>query len=370
MSDMKNMQKRPAFHGSDIEQIEHYYKIPKEQIVKFGANVNPLGLSEKVRESLAENLDVITRYPDRDYKSLRKVIAGYCQVDMEYVVTGNGSTELISLLISQKKARHALVIGPTYSEYERELSLTGGRISHYYLQEPADFKLDLADLEKALNRDVDFLIFCNPNNPTSSALKHIELKDILDSCKRRGIFVMIDETYVEFAPSIDEITAVPFVAAYDNLMVIRGVSKFFASPGLRLGYGITSNQEFLSTLKKHQNPWSLNSIGAFAGELMLTDTAYIQKTRQLILFERDRCLHTLENFRYAKTYPSFGNFILVKILKDGLDSFTVFEYAIRRGLMIRDCSSFEGLPGEYVRFCIMNPDENSRLLACLEELLA
>ncbi len=370
MSNSKNLQERPAFHGSDIEEIERYYRIPKEQIVKFGANVNPLGLSETVKKSLAENLDVITRYPDRDYKSLRKVIAKYCQVDMEYVVTGNGSTELISLLISQKNARHALVIGPTYSEYERELSLTGGRISNYYLQESVDFKLNLEDLEQSLEQDVDFLIFCNPNNPTSSALKHNELKNILEACRKRGIFVMIDETYVEFAPSIGEITAMPFIAAYDNLMVIRGVSKFFAAPGLRLGYGVTSNQEFLTALKKHQNPWSLNSLGAFAGELMLKDAAYIQETRRLILSERNRCLRILETFRYAKVYPALGNFILVKIQKDSLDSFTVFEHAVRKGLMIRDCSSFEGLPGEYVRFCIMKPEDNTRLLACLKELLA
>lgn len=370
MIDKKNLPKRPEFHGSDIEQIEQYYHIPKERIIQFGANVNPLGLSNSIREKLAGSLDIITRYPDRDYKSLRKVIAGYCNVDMDYVVTGNGSTELISLLIGQRNARHALVIGPTYSEYKRELSLTGGRISNYYLNESHDFQLDIEDLKRNLEGDVDFLIFCNPNNPTSSALKQREIKAVLDACRKRDIFVMIDETYVEFAPSISEITAMPFVPDYGNLMVIRGVSKFFAAPGLRLGYGVTSNQEFLRTLKQHQNPWSLNSLGAYGGELMLQDTAYIEETRQLILSERNRCLQALQRFRYAKTYPSYGNFILIKITKKGLDSFTVFEHAVKQGLMIRDCSSFEGLPGEYIRFCIMKPEDNTRLLACLKELLA
>lgn len=370
MSVNKQIQKRPAFHGSDIEQIEQYYNIPKETIVKFGANVNPLGLSESIKNRLAEHLDIITRYPDRDYKDLRKVIADYCNVSMDYVVTGNGSTELISLLISQRNARHALVIGPTYSEYERELSLTGGKISNFYLPEEKDFHLDMTSLSEALAKDVDFLILCNPNNPTSSALTKDELKDILYECKKRGIFVMIDETYVEFAPSVEEITAMPLVSSFDNLMVIRGVSKFFAAPGLRLGYGVTSNQEFLLTLKKHQNPWSLNSIGAYAGEWMLQDTDYIKKTRDLILSERDRCLKALQGFRYAKVYPTYANFILIKILKEDLTSFDVFEAAIKQGMMIRDCSSFEGLPGEYIRFCIMNPEDNSRLLACLSELLA
>ncbi len=369
MSENKNQQ-RPSFHGSDIEQIEKYYGIPKDTIVKFGANVNPLGLSASVQRSLSEHLDIITSYPDRDYKSLRQVIASYCGTDMDYVVTGNGSTELISLLISQRNARHALVIGPTYSEYERELSLTGGRMSKYYLKEDQDFRLDAEDLRDALADDIDFLILCNPNNPTSSALTQDELRSLTILCKERNIFIMIDETYVEFAPSVEEITAVPLVSEYDNLMILRGVSKFFAAPGLRLGYGVTSNRQFLDELKRHQNPWSLNSIGAYAGELMLRDADYISRTRQLILTERNRCLASLKEFRYAKAYPAYGNFILVKICKDDVSSFGVFEHAVKQGMMIRDCSSFEGLPGEYVRFCIMNPEDNTRLLDCMAELLA
>ncbi len=361
---------RPAFHGSDIEQIEQYYGIPKENIVKFGANVNPLGLSDSVRKNLSEHLDIITSYPDRDYKSLRQVVAAYCGTDADYVVTGNGSTELISLLIGQRNARHALVIGPTYSEYDRELSLTGGHISHYYLKESQDFRMDMDDFKKALTDDVDFLILCNPNNPTSSALTQDDLRWLARLCKERDIFIMIDETYVEFAPHIDRITAIPLVSDFDNLMVIRGVSKFFAAPGLRLGYGVTSNRRFLKELKRNQNPWSLNSLGAYAGELMLQDTDYINRTRELILSERDRCLEKLMEFSHVKVYPAYANFILIKLLKNDLSSFDVFDHAIRQGMMIRDCSSFEGLPGEYVRFCIMNPDDNTRLLNCLGELLA
>lgn len=363
-------QTRLAFHGSDIEQMEQYYGIPKESIVKFAANVNPLGLSVSVRQALTEHLDIITSYPDRDYKELRKSIASYCGTDWNYVVTGNGSTELISLLISQRNARHALVIGPTYSEYERELSLTGGRISHYYLDERRNFCIDLDDLKQALSDDIDLLILCNPNNPTSSALTRDELDSLVRLCDTQQIFVMIDETYVEFAPSVEAITAVPLTAHYDNLMILRGVSKFFAAPGLRLGYGITGNQSFLNSLKQHQNPWSLNSLGAYAGELMLQDTEYIRRTRDLILSERSKCLDALKDFRYVKLYPAYGNFILIKLKKEGLTSFDVFEHAIRQGMMIRDCSSFEGLPGEYVWFCMMMPEDNDRLLRCLGELLA
>ena len=359
----------PAFHGSDLEQIAAWYQIPQESVVSFAANVNPLGLSPSVKAALTDNLDVITRYPDRDYKTLRETIAAYCGVDMGHIAVGNGSTELISLLISQRRAKHALVIGPTYSEYERELSLNGGNMSYYNLKESEDFQLNLDDLFRALTPEIDFLILCNPNNPTSSAIRQETLQTILSECKKRGIFVMIDETYVEFTPCIAEITAIPLTKTFDNLMVIRGVSKFYAAPGLRLGYSVTGNQEFLADLKRHQNPWSLNSIAAFAGEKMLKDAAYIEETRKLILSERKRLCEILRDLPHLKIYEPYANFILVRLLKDGLTSHQVFEYAIRQGMMIRDCSSFESLEGEYIRFCIMKPEDNTRLMQCLRELL-
>lgn len=362
--------KQPAFHGSDLEKIAEYYHLPQEEIISFGANVNPLGLSASVKKKLMDNLDIISRYPDRNYSNLKSAIAAYCNIPAEYIVTGNGSTELISLLITQLEASHAVVIGPTYSEYQRELSLTGGCISTYNLDETKDFYLDIDEFMNELSVETDLVILCNPNNPTSSAVTAMDLERLVGGCQKRGIFVMIDETYVEFAPSIEEITAVPLVRSFDNLMVIRGVSKFFAAPGLRLGYGLTSNTAFLQALKIHQNPWSVSSIAAFAGEEMLKDTAYIHKTRELISKERSRLCEELSTFRYAAYYKPLANFILAQIKKENLTSFQVFEHAIKHKLMIRDCSSFQELNGEFIRFCIMDPAENSLLLNCLSELLA
>ena len=191
------------------------------------------------------------------------------------------------------------------------------------------------------------------------------MKQILTFCKERNIFVMIDETYVEFAPDVAEITAIPLTDEFDNVMVIRGVSKFYAAPGLRFGYGITSNHDFLEALLIHQNPWSLNSVAAYAGEHMFKDHAYQQATRQLICSERGRMYTAIQNMPAFKAYKPYANFILVRILKEGITSFDIFEAAIKERMMIRDCSSFKSLDGEYIRFCIMNPEDNDRLLHCL-----
>ena len=257
------------------------------------------------------------------------------------------------------------MLGPTYSEYQRELSLIGGEIYEYHLQESNDFVLDMQDFLHFVTDDTELIILCNPNNPTSSAICQKDLEILLDVAKERNIFVMIDETYVEFAPDVSQITAVPLIPRYDNLMVIRGVSKFFAAPGLRFGYGITSNEAFMQTLKTNQNPWSLNSVGAFAGERMLQDTAYIEKTRALICSERKRLYELLKSMAEVKVYEPYANFILVKLLKPGITSFDVFEAAIKEKMMIRDCSSFKSLEGEYIRFCVMMPEDNERLMDCI-----
>lgn len=357
-----------VFHGSDIEKICEVYHLNQKDIVKFGANVNPLGLSENVKKQLASRLDILSSYPDRNYTTLRSTISEYCNVPAEFILPGNGSSELISLLIQERNPKHTLILGPTYSEYSRELSFSGSTQEYYHLREEDNFVLNVDDLCQTLEENYGFLIICNPNNPTSSAITREDLRKLIAFCAAKNIFVMIDETYVEFAPDINEITAVTLTKEFTNLMVLRGVSKFYAAPGMRLGYGITGNLEFLKKIKEKQVPWSLNSLGAFAGELMLKDKDYIHRTRELILSERNRLLHALETIPTYKTYPAYANFILLKIQKTGLSSYDVFDACIRQGLMIRDCSSFECLDGEYIRFCIMNPEDNTRLLNILTSL--
>lgn len=362
------MNTKPVFHGSDIEKICEYYHLKKEDITNFGANVNPLGLSSSVKETLAAHLDVLSSYPDREYTALRTVLSDYCQIPADFILPGSGSSELIALLIGARAPRRTLILGPTYSEYSRELSFSGSTQEYYHLQEERDFTLDISDLCSALEKGrYDFLILCNPNNPTSSAILRSDMEQLLTFCSEKDIFVMIDETYVEFAPDVSEVTAVPFTEKFSNFCVLRGVSKFFAAPGMRLGYAVTGNRDFLKTMKEKQIPWSLNSLAALAGELLFRDQDYIRRTRELILSERSRLYDALSQCPAYKVYPPYANFLLLKIQAHEKTAFDVFETCIKNGLMIRDCSSFQCLEGEFVRFCIMLPEANSRLLHVLKD---
>ena len=358
------------FHGSDLETIEKLYHIPRESIVSFSANVNPLGISDQLRASLAEQLDAITTYPDREYTALRQCIASYTGCGPEQVIVGNGSTELISLAIQCIRPEKALILGPTYSEYEREISLEGGHTVYYRLREEREFVMDVDDFCSRLSDDLDLIVLCNPNNPTSTALTRTDMRRILDACMQHGIFVMVDETYVEFTEPEAKISSVPLTIYYTNLLVLRGTSKFFAAPGLRLGYALTGNRDLCSSIRKRQNPWTISTLAEIAGRLMFTDSEYISRTRQLIAGERARITAELRSWDSLHVYEPAANFILLRIEKEDVDADILFDHCIRQCMMIRNCSTFPFLDSRFVRFCIMKPEQNDRLLGAMREVLA
>ena len=357
------------FHGSDLEAIEKCYHIKKEDIISFSANVNPLGISYQLRSTLADNLDAITTYPDREYTALRTCIATYAGTQPENVIVGNGSTELISLFIQTKHPKKALVLGPTYSEYEREIALGGGTTLYYPLKEEHEFHMDVEDFCSHLSDQLELLVLCNPNNPTSTAITCSQMRRILDACLQYGIFMMVDETYVEFAPEEKDVTSIPLTNYYTNLIILRGTSKFFAAPGLRLGYAVTGNQDLIKAINTRKNPWTINSLAEIAGRLMFPDEEYIRHTRELICGERDRLFNELSTWDSVTVYEASANFILMKIRKPGITSQDLFDHCIRKGLMIRDCSTFPFLDDHFVRFCVMLPEQNDRLLEAFKEVL-
>lgn len=357
------------FHGSDLEKIEQIYGIKKEEITSFSANVNPLGLSDKLKKTLVDHLDAITGYPDREYGALRRVIAQYCGCDHDHIIVGNGSTELISLFIRQQHPRKALIIGPTYSEYEREVSLGNGTSLYFPLKEKDAFVLNYDELASQLNESIDLLIICNPNNPTSTSISRDTMRQILDLCKQRDIFVMVDETYIEFTENYDEVNSIPLTGYYNNIIILRGISKFFAAPGLRLGYAITGNIELIKKINSGKDPWTINSLADEAGKLMFTDEEYIQATKELIFSERKRVTEALRDINGLKVYEPVANFVLSKIETDDLNADILFDACIREKMMIRNCCTFPFLNNRFFRICFMSPEMNDRLLSVIRKTM-
>lgn len=364
------------FHGSDLSQIALTYHIKEEDILNFSSNVHPLGISPKLKEAIISNANVVATYPDREYLKLRESIGKYLNVSPSSILVGNGATELISLFLQNHshKPMHGLILGPTYSEYEREILLGGGQVSYFFLKEEDNFMLQTTQLIEHLHQckrngeEIDLLILCNPNNPTSSSISIENRRQLLRACRDLKITVIIDETYVEFTSPKEEASSIPLIKEYENLIILRGISKFFAAPGLRLGYAVTTNQTWIEKMKQTQNPWSVNSLAEVGGTWMFQDFTYQKKVLQFIIDERKRVLDKLKTMSQYQFYPPTANFILLKIRKKSITATDVFHLCMEQGMMIRNCSSFQGLNGEFIRFCLQRPQDNDRLLHLLETI--
>lgn len=363
---MGNIQE--SFHGSDLEIIAKQYHINQRSIIPYASNVNPLGISPLAKQALLDNIEAIRTYPDRDYTELRTSIAKYCGAEPQQLILGNGTSELIRLAIEILLPKKTMVIGPTYSEYGNAAHLVGSEIQTYMLKNLDDFEIDVDIFLNALNEDLSLLIICNPNNPTSKVLTGNQMDRILTRCRQLDIFVMVDETYVEFVKDVDLISSISLTKKYDNLIVLRGVSKFFAAPGLRLGYAVTSNNNFLSATSNSKIPWNINSYATVA-RVMFEDEHYINLTKSLIQTERNLIYSALSTRKTIKVFRPEANFVLIKLLKEDQTATDVFEYCIKKGLMIRDCTDYEGLGEKYIRFCFMKPEQNDNIVNTILEVV-
>lgn len=358
-----------AFHGSDLEKIEEEYGIPKERIVSFSANVNPLGCPESAKEALKDNLDAISRYPDRDYTQLKTAIASYTDADPVHIVLGSGVTELLSLFLGLILPKSALIIGPAYSEYEKDLKRLGCEVSYCMAEEAKDFVLTKEEILAATEERTDLVILCNPNNPTSGALKKSDIAYLAEEYDKMGILLLIDETYAEFSTEREDITAASLIERFSNLVVLRGTSKFFATPGLRLGYALTGSKELLAKAEKTQDPWNINAAAEICGSVMFRDEAYIRQVQETMEKEKQYVCESLTQIPGIRIFPVYANFVLVKLPEGSITSDALFEELVKKGMMIRDCSTFPTLDNRFIRICFMSHKDNMRLITAIKEAL-
>ncbi len=358
-------------HGGNLDTIQSIYNINRDEILDFSGNINPLGVPKSVETFLSQHIHLISTYPDENYRELKKSIGDYSNVPDEHILVGNGSTELISTfinIISSMEKISALLLAPCYSEYEREIKLNGGSVTLFPLEEKNDFNVDVNKLLSSLDEHMNLLVLCNPNNPTGTAIHKSELQQIVAHCAMHRIFVMVDETYVEFSESND-ISAESLINEFENLFIIRGISKFFSAPGLRLGYAFCKNKHILTIFAEKKDPWSVNILAAKAGEIMFRDKMYIEQTKNLIKIQREKIYNTLLTIKGIKPYKTETNFILLKLLNDTISSNEIFEKMIQNKMLIRDAESFHFLDETFIRFCFLLPAQNDKLISLLKEII-
>lgn len=352
-------------HGANLYDLSSKYGFSKDEFMDFSSNINPFGTSNKAKEYIINNINMVSMYPDPEYVDLKQAISTYCNCLSDNIVLGSGATELISSFIKTVNPQSTLLISPAYSEYEHELNKIDCEIVKYFSKEEDNFIIDVKKLVEAINKNNnDLAIICNPNNPTGFAFSRNEIEYILQNT---NCYVMIDETYVEFTDT-NIYSCTKLVDNYNKLFVIRGTSKFFSTPGIRLGYGLIGDKEVKEKINKNLDLWNINIIAASMGEIMFLDNQFISTTIDAMLRERDYLTNSLSSINDLTVYPSKGNFILCKISSEKFTAKELREKLLPKKIIIRDCDSFEGLSEYYFRVCILKPEENRLLIKNLKNL--
>ena len=353
-------------HGANLYDLSEKYGFSKDDFLDFSSNINPLGASNLAKQKVLDNINQVSIYPDPNYISLKEAISSYCNCLNENIILGSGATELISAFIETINPTNALLLSPAYSEYEKELSKINCCINKYYSKSEHDFKISINELINAINKNnYQLVVICNPNNPTGFAFSAEEIELLL---KSTSAFIMLDETYIEFTNTA-KYSCTNLVDKYDNLFVIRGTSKFFSTPGIRLGYGLISNKNIIDNINSHLDLWNINIFASLMGEVMFKDLDFINTTIHIMTEQRNLLTRELSKFNDLKVYDSQGNFILCEIKNKSLKASELREKLIPNKIIIRDCLSFDGLDEYFFRVCILKPEENIILIDALTKIL-
>ena len=380
------------FHGGNIYKVFREKNI--KEILDYSSNINPYGIPESLKKRITENLEVLERYPDPDYVELRQKLANLNKVNLSDIILGNGATEIIFLFMKVINPKKILIVSPTFGEYERavkateisgdtvSLSSSNGdnknienkkiEIEYFELKESDDFKLNIGNLKNELENKYDLLIICNPNNPTGKFLKLAQTEEILKECNKYDTKLFIDEAFIEFLADGMKESIINTEENKKNLFVTRAFTKFFAIPGLRLGYGMYFDKELEKKISEKKEPWSVNNFAEMAGLTVLDDAEYIEKTLKWIAEEKIYMYEKLNEISGIKVYETEVNFITGKIdeklFSEGLNVKVLREKMLEQGILIRDASNFKFLDERFFRLAIKDRESNKRVIEVMKEI--
>ncbi|MCW4003420.1 MAG: threonine-phosphate decarboxylase CobD [Candidatus Bathyarchaeota archaeon] len=361
---IKNL--KPCVHGAEVLVAAQQSGLPPEQILDFSSSVNPLGPSDKALSAAKQAFSQIAAYPDSNSNELREVIARHFSgISKSNVVMGNGSTELMYLFAEcfMNKGDTAVIPAPTFGEYESAVLKTGETIKFVKLNK--NFNIDEANFKTQMKR-AKIIFLCNPNNPTSILIPQEILRRIIEQALEQDSLVFLDEDFLEFVESEKNLSLIGDIKKYPNLFVLRSFTKIYGLTGLRVGYGI-ADKDIIDVMLCTKIPWNLNCLAQAAAVAALKDEEHLAVTRELIKKEKawlSKQFSKFESFRFSE--PD-ANFFFIDIRKSGLTATELKDKLLRKGVLIRDCTSFRGLDPYFVRIAVKTHEENERLIAALKQ---
>ncbi|HYR60510.1 MAG TPA: threonine-phosphate decarboxylase CobD [Nitrospiraceae bacterium] len=355
-------------HGGNIYKVAQEQRIPVERIMDFSASINPLGPPASVLRTIRSALKQIVHYPDPDCWQLRQELSQQCGVNSDMILVGNGSTELIHLLPRVLGIKSALIIGPTFEEYAQALMATGSLVQYVHARREERFRPPVNDVLRELSAKrtrFDAVFLCNPNNPTGQVMNRPAIYELAEMVERQHGWLIVDEAFIDYC---QEQTVVSMLREHPRMVVVRSLTKFYALPGLRIGY-LLGASKVVDQLKDRQPPWSVNSLAQEVSCAVLQDYAYAIKSRAFMKNERTRFVRGLRSLSSLRVYSSAANFVLIE-LPAFICAGEVTDRLASERLLVRNCSTLPGLTTQMIRVAIRTVKENRRLLTALAACLA
>ncbi len=347
---------RPVSHGG-VYSIAN----PSLDILDFSSNINPMGPSPGVLKTIKNHLHTIPIYPDPESLILRRDLQNYTKIPISQIVVGNGATEIIynfcKSFFSSKTT--VLIPIPTFGEYEAAAKLAGAKIKFFKTM----------DLKKDFNKFISkfpsngCIFICNPNNPTGNLISKNILKKIIINAKKKNTIVFLDECFIELVPGYDE-SMIGLIKNFDNLFILRSLTKSYGLAGIRIGYGI-GTKKMISILNKIKIPWNVSGFAQLAASAAIKTPNYLSKAKKIIQTESKFLKENISKLEDFYCYDSFTNFILIK---SKLSSSHLQKKLLKKKILVRDCGNFRGLNNYYIRVAVKTRKENRKLLRALGEL--
>lgn len=345
------MEKR-LVHGGDI-----YSRVGA---LDFSANINPLGLPSGVKRAIIDNIDSYVSYPDPLCRELKEAISKSSGVLFDKIVCGNGAADLIFRLVLFCKPRKAMVLAPTFAEYEEALKLVDCEIVYHKLSKENGFELDESILSE-IKQDIDMVFICNPNNPTGIPVKKEFIIKIAKACKLNNALLMVDECFNEFLQNSQDYSVMPFLAEYENLLVLKAFTKLYSMAGIRLGYMFCACN-IAQGIAKTLQPWSVSTVASKCGVAALLEEEYRQKTYLLTKQNREYLITELKLLSF-KVYASRANFVFF-----WSEDISLAEKLQKRNILIRECDNYVGLTKGYYRIAVLGMEDNVKLIEAIKGL--
>ncbi|MBE6493126.1 MAG: histidinol-phosphate transaminase [Methanosphaera stadtmanae] len=350
--------------GKSKKVIAEKYGVKEDEIIKLGSNENPWGSSPKAKEAIINSIEEMNRYPESNHEYLKELIAEYSGVKQDQViVTGDGADELLDVIAKTliNPGDEFIVHPPTYMYYEVTFKQYNAK-PVYAKWNVEENKVDIQSVLDSITDKTKVIFLCTPNNPTGGLISREDMLKVIEAAP--DALVVIDEAYWEFS----EVNNIDLLDKYDNILLLRTFSKVLGLAGLRIGYGL-SNPEFLEKMNRIKPVFSVTVPSQKAVEATLKDSKYIKESIEKGIKEREFLYESINKIDKIKIYPSKSNYLLMDLHETGFTAAELSEELLKKGIIVRDCTSFYGLDDYYIRASIATHPENEKFVKILKEII-